>query len=91
MRLHVLSPSDIGIEVLHKCDCMCCHNQTASMVVNHKDIISYLRKVTTCPHNHLHGNHFTRFENLMHYFLIKLATLVVSETVYMLPHTAAVN
>lgn len=43
-------------------------------ILDHRDLWSYLRKVSVSE-SHLHANHFTKFENLVHYYSLKLACL----------------
>ncbi|XP_025104484.1 LOW QUALITY PROTEIN: RNA polymerase II-associated protein 1-like [Pomacea canaliculata] len=48
---------------------------TSGVIISHKDVISYLKKFSSASPNHLYANHFTKFENMMQYFLIKLSSL----------------
>ncbi|XP_033733915.1 RNA polymerase II-associated protein 1-like [Pecten maximus] len=43
-------------------------------ILSHKDLWVYLQKASTSS-SHLHGNHFTKFENILHYFYLKLASM----------------
>ncbi|KAK7469640.1 hypothetical protein BaRGS_00036369 [Batillaria attramentaria] len=53
--------------------------EVASTIVNHEDVVSYMRKVSFCPHAHLHSNCFTRFENILQYYIIRLASLTTGD------------
>ncbi|XP_060076312.1 RNA polymerase II-associated protein 1-like [Ylistrum balloti] len=43
-------------------------------VLSHKDLWIYLQK-TSVSTSHLHGNYFTKFENILHYFYLKLVIM----------------
>lgn len=43
-------------------------------ILNHKDVWIYLQK-TASSTSHLRGNHFTKFENLLQYFFLKLCCM----------------
>ena len=48
------------------------------LVLGDVDIASYMKKVAVCKQGYLHSNYFTRFENLLQFYYLKLAVLWVS-------------
>lgn len=52
--------------------------QIMPLVLGDVDIVSYMKKVAVCKQGYLHSNYFTRFENLLQFYYLKLAVLWVS-------------
>lgn len=49
------------------------HDKVIPLVLEDVDILSYMKKVAGCKQGTLHSNYFTRFENLLQYYFLKLA------------------
>lgn len=50
------------------------------LVLGDVDIVSYMKKVAVCKQGYLHSNYFTRFENLLQFYYLKLAVLWENKT-----------
>lgn len=78
--LHKGSPCGFVTALLNQIHTLChihkgLQDKILPLVLKDADIASYMKKVAGNKQSHLHSNYFTRFENLLQYYYLKLAVM----------------